>query len=53
MFIKYWFQNITLNENNDEIENNNEKIYNNYHFNIFKLHIIMHYVDFIHLYENA
>ena len=53
IFIKYRFQNTILNKSNDEIENNDEEIYDNYYFNIFKLYIITHYVDFIRLYENV
>ena len=43
VFVKYEFQNTTRNEN-DEDET---------HFNLFKFHIMTHYMTFIRLYNSA
>ena len=43
VFVKYRSQNIARNENDK----------NETHFNIFKLHVITHYVIFIRLYNSA
>ena len=43
IFVKYKFQNTVHNEDDK----------NETHFNIFKLHVIIHYVIFIRLYDNV
>ena len=43
VFFKYRFQNTI-----DDVENENEKL-----FNIFKLHVMIHYVIFIRFYDNV
>ena len=43
IFIKYRFQNTALNKDDE----------NETHFNIFKLHVITHYVIFIRLYDSV
>ena len=43
LFVKYKFQNITCDKNDE----------NKMHFNIFKLHIITHYVTLIRLYDSV
>ena len=43
VFVKYRFQN-TVRDENDEDET---------HFNIFKLHVMIHYVTFIRLYDSV
>ena len=43
VFVKYKFQNTFRNENNED----------EMHFNIFKFHVIIHYVIFIRLYNNV
>ena len=43
VFIKYKFQNIVRDENDE----------NETHFNIFKFYIIIYYVTFIRLYDSA
>ena len=43
VFVRYKFQNTVRHENNK----------NEMHFNIFKFHVIIHYVTFIRLYDSV